>query len=152
MSKNGKKERRGSHTGKVNSYRTPAHPQGAHYAYYSELRPENQYQKGRRTMEKTVTAAQVKEQFIVSDVKDAMQKIREAQDKEWDMERAADLIVEIFKTLNRESERNGESIEGWNTFDKLTWAVKEAYIIGFLKSFEIVMQTNQMGYNALFGE
>ena len=103
-------------------------------------------------MKKTATAKQVKDNFIVSDMVEAMQKIREAQDKEWDMDRGSHLFLDILKQLSEQAAADGVSLEDWTPLDKMAWAVKEAYIIGFLKSFEIVMESNKMGYAALFGE
>lgn len=102
-------------------------------------------------MERTATAAQIEEHFIITgDMTEAKQGIRDVQDKEWDQEKAADLIEAIFQQLEEQAASEGKSLETWGVLDRITWVVKEAYIIGFLQGFETTMEANKAGYNALF--
>lgn len=101
---------------------------------------------------KTVTEEQVRAQFCVHDIKEALQQIKEMQEKEWTQETALDMMCEIIDALNEHARTNGESIDNWNFTDRLTWAIKEAYIGGFIRAFRIAFESNEMGICALFGE
>lgn len=104
-------------------------------------------------MKKTATAAQVKEQFIMEIGMDAaLERTRDALEKEWDIEQGTRLFLDILKQLSEQAAEEGVSLDSWTPLDKMAWAVKEAYIIGFLSGFEVTMKQNEMGYNALFGE
>lgn len=100
---------------------------------------------------KTATEEQVRAQFCVHDIKEALQEIREMQDKEWTQETALDMLTDIMETLKERASETGESIEDLDFVARMTWVTKEAFIGGFLKGCMICFESNEMGMQALFG-
>lgn len=93
-----------------------------------------------------LTLEAVKEQFCTVDKKEALIKIREGLDDEWDIEQAAELTVEIGKKMEADTAANGLT---WAPAERLLWTVKEAFILGCLDMAAKMMIVNDMGYEAL---
>lgn len=60
-----------------------------------------------------------------------------------------ELVLRIARDMDEKIKEAGAS---WGTMDRITWAVKEAFILGSLNMAETMMAVNDMGYNAIAGE
>lgn len=97
----------------------------------------------------SITLEALKEQFCVKDREEALVKIRECLDEELDIEWAADLIISIGAKM--EEALKAEATD-FTPFERMTWIVKEAFILGCLDMAAKMMAVNDMGYKALAEE
>lgn len=91
------------------------------------------------------TALQSLVAFFEADKTAAMQGYREYLDKKLDQDTTFEIIEGINKQL-QEFEKipsHKAEIEKWDTSDKISWFIKEAYIQGYLAGVSTVLELNK---------
>lgn len=101
--------------------------------------------------EKTLnlTLGDVKEAFCVAEKEEALKSFRRQLDDVWDIDKAEELLCAIGEKMNAQIEEEGLT---WTTWDRILWAVKEAFILGSLDMAEKLMFFNDMCYEDLARE
>ena len=95
----------------------------------------------------TFTKEELQKLFCVPDTKQALQGVRNQQDKLWNIDNTVELVDIIGKRMMQAIKEHGEE---WDTISRTLWIVKEAYIYGFLQATEIALQAAQMVVDDLF--
>ena len=98
---------------------------------------------------KALTLEAVKEQFCITDKREALEKIGDSLASAWSIERAAELTAQIGEQMDKMCKDEGIT---FSPAQRIMWAVKEAYIRGCLSTAEKFMIAADMGYEALAGE
>lgn len=102
--------------------------------------------------EKAAIATQIRDEFFITGSKqEAHRHIWEAIDKTWDQERAADLCIAIMKDLEETVKAEGGTLDGWDEVARITWAVKQAYCLGYCRGWGTTMEAQEQGFIKLFG-
>lgn len=117
------------------------------HGHYTMAHPE--IKGGRQSMSRTVTLEDVAEQFCVQDKTKALHGIREQFDEMMDKDKATSMFIEIMEEMDKLASAEGETP---SPLDRITWAVKEAYIYGCLNMAETFMTAADMGYECLAGK
>lgn len=99
--------------------------------------------------EKALTLEAVKEQFCVTDKKEALEKMRQVLDDAWDINEAAELTARIGEDMEKQLKEKGLT---WTPGERFVWAVREAFILGSLDMAAKFMITADMAIEALTGE
>lgn len=79
----------------------------------------------------SLTLEAVKEQFCITDKRDAMEKIRERLDDAWSMEQTAKLTAQIGEQMDKMCKDEGIT---FSPVQRIMWAVLEAYILGSMEA------------------
>lgn len=98
---------------------------------------------------KPLTLEAVREQFCIAEKREALEKIADRLESVWDIDKAAELTLRIARDMEAKIKEAGAN---WGPADRITWAVKEAFILGSLDMAETMMTVNDMGYAAIAGE
>lgn len=101
----------------------------------------------------TFTADQIRENFPTSLTDEDRAKVYDSLSSSVSHDEAEELFVTITNTLEQKA-KDGKvpDYSSWNRYDKLLWAVKEAYVFGQIAGMELTMGVNQMGMDFLLGE
>lgn len=154
-----KKERRGSSTDQVAATAPQrTHPAGGAPCILYPCAPRKSRIERTHTMKKnktikTATAEQIKANFLVTEIDklEARREIFDAIDKTWTQERAADMCIAIMKDLEETVKAEGGSLDDWTEVDRVTWAVKQAYCLGYCQGWATTMEAQEIGFIELFG-
>lgn len=98
---------------------------------------------------KKVTLDAVRKQFCANDPLDALKEIRKRLDETMTMDETAELMCAIGTDMEEQLSKEGES---FSPIERILWTVKEAYILGSLRTAEIILAANAAAYNDLAGE
>lgn len=100
-------------------------------------------------IKKAVSLESVKEQFCTEDKTATLEAIRARIDDLMDIDTAAEMLQTIGEDMDKQIKAQGLD---WSPFEKMLWAVKEAFIYGALDIAEKFMLASDMCYEALAGE
>ena len=104
------------------------------------------------TPKKTATVDQVRKNFLViTDKKEARRSIWDGIDSTWNEDNASELAIAIMKDLEETVKAEGGNIGDWDIVDRITWAVKQAYNLGFCRGWAVTAEANEMAFIDLFG-
>lgn len=105
-----------------------------------------------RAQTTTVTAAQVRDNFLITgDKHEARQNIFDTISSNMDMEDAVEMIVSIMKDLTETVKADGGNLDDWSPLDRFTWTVKQAFCLGYIRGWGISMEAAEQGFISLFG-
>ena len=96
------------------------------------------------TMKNTATAAEVREQFLITDIEEAASKLTETLNAELDYDASIDLLTEALESIPE------EELKDLAPIDKMAWAARQCYLAGFIAAFKISAEAATQGYNVLF--
>ena len=105
-----------------------------------------------RAQTTTATAAQVRDNFLITgDKLEARRSIFDAVEQTMDIERSADMAIAIMKDLEETVKAEGGDFADWTPSDRVAWAVKQAYCLGYCQGWATTMEATEMGFIQLFG-
>lgn len=103
-------------------------------------------------MSKTITAAQVRDNFLITgDKLEARRNIFNTISDSIDIDDAAGMMVSIMEDLDKTVKADGGNLDSWSPLDRLTWTVKQAFCLGFVRGWGVSMEAAEQGFISLFG-
>lgn len=70
----------------------------------------------------------------------ALQIIVDGMSENFDYEDASQILIATFEEM---AQQNAE-FEGWSKYDKLTWLVRKAFLLGFSYATDLMLTQNEM--------
>lgn len=95
-------------------------------------------------MKTTATAAEVREQLLISDIEEAAEKLAERISAQLDYDTSVELVLSAIESVSK------EEVQACPPLDKIAWIARQSYLAGFLQSFRVSAEAARQGYNALF--
>lgn len=95
-------------------------------------------------MKNTATAAEVKKQFVIENIDEAVKGLVETMSRKLDYSTSAEVLDAALAGLNI------EETAGHSMYDKLVWIARQCFLMGFADAVRTSAEAAQMGYTEIF--
>lgn len=95
-------------------------------------------------MRETATAAEVRANFIIEDIDEAVKTLVETMSDQLDYDTSGELLEAAINTVTQ------EEADSADYYSKLAWIARQCFLMGFADAFRKSAEAARMGYNELF--
>lgn len=95
-------------------------------------------------MRTTATAEEIRDNFLIGDIQEALQKIAAELDKMQDYKASVSLICDIIEALPERTEKE------MTPLDRMAWIARQSYISGFIEGTATSFESVKASYESLF--
>ena len=95
-------------------------------------------------MRETATAAEVRANFIIEDIDEAVKTLVETMSDQLDYDTSGELLEAAINAVTQ------EEADSADFYSKLAWIARQCFLMGFADAFRKSAEAARMGYNELF--